>query len=74
MVVNIRPLESRDREEWLSLWRGYLVFYETSVPDEVTDETWRRIIDPAGPIHGLGAFNATGKLIGIVHYLFHPVT
>ena len=74
MSLDIRPLEARDREEWLLLWQGYLDFYETSVPDDVTNETWRRIIDPAGPIHGLGAFDASGRLIGIVHYLFHPVT
>ena len=74
MSLEIRPLEARDREAWLPLWRGYLEFYETSVPDEVTAETWRRIVDPAGPIHGLGAFDADGRLLGIVHYLFHPVT
>src|SRR5262245_2309743 len=74
MALTIRALEARDREAWLPLWRGYLEFYETSVPDEVTDETWRRIIDPTGPIHGLGAFDKNGRLLGIVHYLFHPVT
>jgi GNAT superfamily N-acetyltransferase len=74
MPVEIRPLEPRDREAWLPLWRGYLDFYETSIPAAVTDETWRRIVDPAGPIHGLGAFDSSGRLIGIVHYLFHPVT
>lgn len=74
MPVTIRPLEARDREAWLPLWQGYLTFYETSVSDEVTDETWRRIVDPAGPIHGFAAFSDDGRMIGIVHYLFHPVT
>ncbi len=74
MPVEIRPLEARDRDAWLPLWQGYLDFYETSVADDVTDETWQRIVDPAGPIRGLGAFDASGRLIGIVHYLFHPVT
>ena len=74
MSVSIRPLEPKDKNAWLPLWRGYLEFYETSVADAVTEATWRRIIDPAGPIHGLCAADADGKLIGIVHYLFHPVT
>ena len=74
MPIDIRPLEPRDREEWLPLWQGYLAFYETAVPDTVTEATWRRIVDPAGPIHAFGAFDATGRLIGIVHYLYHPVT
>ena len=74
MSVSIRPLEERDKQAWLPLWRGYLEFYETSVSDEVTEATWQRIVDPAGSIHGLGAFDVEDRLVGIVHYLFHPVT
>ena len=74
MPVSIRPLEARDKESWLPLWQGYLDFYETAVPTEVTETTWQRIVDPAGAVHGFGAFDEGGRLIGIVHYLFHPVT
>jgi GNAT superfamily N-acetyltransferase len=74
MAVTIQPLEARDHDDWLPLWQGYLDFYETEVAPEVTHATWRRIVDPAGPIHGLGALDASGRLVGIVHYLFHPVT
>jgi len=74
MPVSIRPLEPQDEAAWLPLWRGYLEFYETSVSDEVTDATWRRIVDPDGPIYGFCALDPSGKLIGIVHYLYHPVT
>jgi GNAT superfamily N-acetyltransferase len=74
MLVGIRQLDAPDREAWLPLWQGYLDFYEASVPQQVSDATWRRIVDPAGPIHGLGAFDPNGRLVGIVHYLFHPVT
>ena len=48
MPVRIRPLEADDYDSWLPLWKGYLDFYEVSVPDEVTAETWRRLIDPDG--------------------------
>lgn len=74
MPVRLRALEARDYDAWLPLWHGYLEFYKTAVPESVTQTTWRRIVDPAGPIHGLGAFDETGAMIGIVHYLFHPVT
>jgi GNAT superfamily N-acetyltransferase len=74
MPVAIRPLKAQDREAWEPLWQGYLDFYEASIAPEVTEATWRRIVDPAGPIHGLGAFDQDGTLVGIVHYLFHPVT
>ena len=74
MPVRVRPLEPTDYDSWLPLWQGYLTFYKTSIPPEVTAETWRRIVDPEGPIHAFGAFDESGRLIGIVHYLFHPVT
>lgn len=73
MAVRIRPLAAEDHDSWVRLWKGYLDFYEVSVPDEVTAEAWRRLIDPDAPIFGFGAISDSG-LVGIVHYLFHPVT
>jgi ribosomal protein S18 acetylase RimI-like enzyme len=74
MTATIRPLAASDHDAWLPLWQGYLTFYETAVTDGVTAETWRRLVDPSGPIHGFGAFDADGRMVGLVHYLFHPVT
>jgi GNAT superfamily N-acetyltransferase len=74
VLIDIRPLEASDRDAWLPLWQGYLAFYETAVPQAVTDATWRRIVDPSGPVHAFGAFDGPGRMIGLVHYLFHPVT
>ena len=74
MPISVRPLEPADKDAWLPLWQGYLTFYRASVSEEVTAHTWARLIDPAGPIHGFGAANDSGKLVGFVHYLFHPVT
>jgi len=74
MSVTIRPLAAEDHDAWLPLWQGYLTFYEAGVPDAVTAVTWRRLVDPAGPVHGFGAFDADGGMVGFVHYLYHPVT
>lgn len=74
MPVDIRPLQAGDHDAWILLWRGYLAFYRTELSAAVTEETWRRLLDPAGRIHGIGAFEDSGRLIGLVHYLFHPVT
>lgn len=70
----IRTLVAPDRPEWGRLWRGYLAFYEADVSDDVTETTWRRLLDPEAPILGFCAARADGELLGIVHYLFHPVT
>ncbi len=74
MSISVRALAAADREQWLALWRGYLEFYETTLSQDITDLTWARILDPEAPIHGLCAIDSDGKLLGIVHYLFHPVT
>jgi GNAT superfamily N-acetyltransferase len=71
--IDVRPLRPDEREAWEPLWSGYLAFYETAVTADVTDTTWRRLHDPAEPMHLLGAF-IDGRLVGIVHYLFHRST
>lgn len=74
MSFSIRTLQPADRSRWGALWQGYLDFYETAVPADVTELTWRRLMDPEAPILGFCAARADGDLLGIVHYLFHPVT
>ena len=69
-ALSIRPLRSDERGEWEPLWQGYLTFYESSVSPETTDVLWQRLHDPAEPIFAFGA-DADGRLIGIVHYIFH---
>ncbi|MFP3747409.1 GNAT family N-acetyltransferase, partial [Achromobacter sp. SIMBA_011] len=39
--------------------------------DAVTATTWARLLDPAEPMFVLGAFDAAGKLVGIVHAIYH---
>ncbi|HEY7797166.1 MAG TPA: GNAT family N-acetyltransferase [Hyphomonadaceae bacterium] len=74
MSFAIRTLQPADRPRWGALWQGYLDFYETAVPADVTELTWRRLMDPEAPILGFCAARPDGDLLGIVHYLFHPVT
>lgn len=69
---SIRPLEAADKERWLALWKGYLVFYKSSVADDVTQETWNRIISDE-QIFGLCAQRGE-ELLGFTHYHFHLST
>jgi GNAT superfamily N-acetyltransferase len=71
--IAIRPLARADRAEWEPLWQGYLAFYKTSVAPEVTDTTFARFFDESEPMHALAA-ERDGKIVGIVHYLFHRST
>lgn len=72
-MIEIRPLGAGDRAVWEPLWAGYLTFYGASVASATTDTTWGRLMDPAEPMHVLGAF-ADDTLVGIVHYIFHRST
>ncbi len=72
MTVEVTALQATDQARWTELWRAYLAFYHTTLPDEVFDATWSRVQDDA-VLHGLGA-RRDGQLVGITHFLFHPST
>jgi len=68
----IEPLRISERSRWEVLWADYQRFYGVALAAAVTEYTWQRIHD--GRIHGLGARNSAGSLVGIVHFLFHEDT
>lgn len=73
MSLEIRPLVLADRARWEPLWQGYLTFYKASLPAEVTDTTWSRLMNPAEPMLAWGAFEGE-TLLGIVHCVLHRTT
>lgn len=71
MTLTIRPLEAGDHDAWRVLWTGYLEFYGATVPEQVYQTTWARLLgnepyDPSGLLALTG-----GTPVGLVHYLFH---
>ena len=68
--IVIKPVGTHERADWQLLWKGYLDFYNTTLPRETYDATWARLQDPDEPMFVLGAY-VDGKLLGIVHYLYH---
>ena len=71
--VLIRPLRPADEAGWRPLWRGYLEFYDTELPEEVTALTWRRLLDAQEPLFGLVA-ERSGELAGFAHCVLHRGT
>ena len=70
--MKIRYLVNAAYEEWRGLWLSYLNFYETSLADEVINETFYRFIDDnQTKQNALVAEDEIG-LVGLVHYIFHP--
>lgn len=70
-MVEIKPLEEKDFDSWLELWKAYQVFYKADIPLATTMLTWQRFFDPTENMHAIGAFDKDGKLVGIVHAIFH---
>ena len=70
-TVQIRPLRASDRAEWARLWTAYLAFYDTTLPEEVYDTYFERLLggDPQD-FNGLIA-EVDGRPVGLTHYLFH---
>lgn len=73
-MTEIHALTAADRDAWLPLWQGYLEFYEATLPGELTDLTWSRLLDLQFPMWGAIATDAEGRAIGLVHWLTHPAT
>jgi ribosomal protein S18 acetylase RimI-like enzyme len=71
MTATVRPLEQTDYAQWVPLWEAYLRFYETVLPQAQFEVTFSRLLDPTEPMDGLGAFDEAGKMVGIVHAVFH---
>jgi GNAT superfamily N-acetyltransferase len=72
-AMNIRSVAPADFAQWSPLWEGYNSFYERSIPAEVTRMTWARFFDAYEPVHAMVA-EEDGRLLGLVHYLFHRNT
>lgn len=70
--VTIRPLQPADEADWRRLWTGYLAYYETTVPEDVYQTTFQRLISPDHPNqNGLIALQGD-QPVGLVHYIYHP--
>ena len=70
-MTHVRPLTAADKPEWARLWRAYLAFYETELPQDVYDTYFDRLLgaDPQD-FHGLIA-EIDGQPVGLTHYVFH---
>lgn len=70
-MTGIRPVRPEDEAAWRRLWRGYLDFYETELPETVYATSFARLVDPeVGDYHGLLALQG-GEPVGLAHYIFH---
>jgi GNAT superfamily N-acetyltransferase len=73
-ALTVRAVTRGDFTEWEPLWKGYNRFYgRDHLPEKITQTTWSRFFDAYEPVHALVA-QQSGRLVGLVHYLFHRST
>jgi GNAT superfamily N-acetyltransferase len=80
LMVVVAALSPGDRPAWEELARGYKAFYRTPTTEEQYEAAWRQLQDGGSRFCGLGAYlndapdgEPASALVGIVHYLFHPL-
>jgi GNAT superfamily N-acetyltransferase len=72
-ACTIRAALPADEAAWRQLWRGYCDFYRVQLPDEVTDRTWKRILDPDSQIMCIVA-EVDGQVYGFANCVVHENT
>jgi len=73
MTLSIRPVELRDKQRWLQLWKGYLTFYKTEFSADKTEITWNRLLDPEFNLYCLVAED-DGLIKGMTTFNFQNST
>ncbi len=64
-------MRADDRTDWAEMWHDYLVFYESSVADEVYDSTFARLLGDDPQDFNCLIAEIDGRPVGLTHYLFH---
>ena len=73
MPVAIRSVLPNDQPSWQRLWCGYCDFYQADVRDEVTQRTWKRILDPDSAVMCIVA-EVDGHVYGFANCVVHENT
>ncbi|RYY91253.1 MAG: GNAT family N-acetyltransferase [Comamonadaceae bacterium] len=69
----IRSVLPADQPAWRRLWAGYCDFYDVRLPADVTQRTWKRILDPDSGVMCILA-EVEGQVVGFAHCVVHENT
>ena len=71
MDYEIRKINRKDKNNWISLYCGYAKFYNVSMNQEILDTLWSWLHDKNNVVNGI-CCELEGKIIGIAHYSTMP--
>ncbi len=72
--TSVRLIETGDYSDWRRLFDAYLVFYETELPDDLIQLTWKRLLSQQDGMFGLIALDDSGPAVGIANLVCHRST
>ncbi len=70
----IRHLQPEDHADWRLRWKEYCDFYETTLDEGVSVNTWNRLLDPADRSMFARVAVTGERLVGFAHCVVHPAT
>lgn len=68
MTISIQPPSEDDRNEWERLYRGYAEFYQVPMNEEILENVWQWIFNPARQFYCIMARDGEGAAVGLMHY------
>lgn len=75
MSITIRPITPSDKLTWLSHWSQYNTFYKRTIPENVTETTFSRFLDPETRMYCAVAEDpSTSTTIGFITWYPHIST
>lgn len=66
----IRSVTANDRAQWETLWQDSV---DGALSQDVVEHSFHAITDKTGAINALVAEDEAGRIIGLLHYVVHPV-
>ncbi len=73
MTIVIRDATPVDEIAWRGLWQGFLDYYHVKIDPQVTDFTWKRLMNPGSSLNARLAF-VEEIAVGFAIHQNHPST
>ena len=67
----IRDIQSKDKEQWEKLYRGYAGFYKVEMNEKILQTVWNWLHDKSHEVNGF-VYEVDGNIVGLAHYRGMP--
>ncbi|HHF7366091.1 TPA: GNAT family N-acetyltransferase [Legionella bozemanae] len=74
MNYKVRWLQLIDKENWLTMWQEYMRFYQTSLPQEVINNTLNMLLSENQNTGCLIACDSQNTAVGFLTFIVHLST